>query len=379
MKLFLAMFIIFIPSAYSLTNLQLAMEMYERIAGAQTRTNDPVIVKMKTLLDQGNKAGAAAEATKVDSFYNITLLEWSKKFFDPENANSIDGELTDASATLIGMIRDDEPFNKIFTADLLYKVDGVAAIRRNNNAHYVRATTDNVNLAQKLEPDTISNVYGIAPDATAGIFTTRGFAQSFLEAGTNRAAIKFINNHLFCSEMEQTGDSTRPGQKIGRDVFLIPNESVPDLHQTYCMSCHTAMDAMRGAFAHYSFDNNQLAYTPNSVHEKYNINPENNRTGFKTVNDSWINYYSKGVTKDFNFKGNQSGNGLKSLGKSLTNSSIFSKCMSQKVFEKICLHKPVSAKERSIVSTLGVEFTNNNYNMKNLFQKMAATVTCYQE
>ncbi len=379
MKFILALFLTLAPSAYSLTNLQVALEMYERLTGAQTRVNDPVIQKMKTFLDQGDKTSAAIEATKVNSFYNITLLEWSKRFFDPENAGSIEGELTDASATLIGMIRDDEPFNKIFSADLLYKVEGMPAIAVNNNTHYTRAETSNTDLATKLVPDTISSTYGIDPAATAGIFTTRGFAQNFLEAGTNRAAIKFINNHLFCSEMEKTGDSTSPSQRIGRDVFANPNPSQPNLHKTYCMFCHGRMDAMRGAFANYSFDDNQLKYTANSVHEKYNINPNNNPNGFETKNNSWINYYAQGATATFGFSGNLSGNGLKSLGKSLTNSKIFSECMSQKVFEKICLHKPASASEREIVSKLGVLFSNSNYNMKKLFQNMAATVTCYEE
>ncbi len=54
------------------------------------------------------------------------------------------------SSTVIGMVRDDEPFNTLLSADVLYTGDsslGLPAYSMSNNAHYEALENQNIDLS----------------------------------------------------------------------------------------------------------------------------------------------------------------------------------------------------------------------------------------
>jgi hypothetical protein len=82
----------------------------------------------------------------------------------------------------------------------------------------------------------------------AGILTTTYFAQSQYSGGSNRRQVEFVVKNFLCSSMPEIGNPNASDAYVGRDV----DRFVGGSNQNYisnCKSCHTVMDAMRGAFA----------------------------------------------------------------------------------------------------------------------------------
>ena len=73
---------------------------------------------------------AALMATDAPSFYNVTLKNLVTPWTNRDQ--TVFAPLNDYTATVIGMVRDDVPFNTALSADILYTVDhaGVPAVSR---------------------------------------------------------------------------------------------------------------------------------------------------------------------------------------------------------------------------------------------------------
>jgi len=112
---------------------------------------------------------AALIATKDHKFYNDTLRNMAAPWTNRDQ--SVFVPLNDYTATVIGMVRDDVPFNTVLSADILYVGDGTSnegAYSPNNNNMYINLDHDNVDLFLKLKPTTQSSLIGIPAAATAG-------------------------------------------------------------------------------------------------------------------------------------------------------------------------------------------------------------------
>src|ERR1700722_5940505 len=173
-----------------------AERIYERLAGVQP--SPAVLAQMVTAItNQPGQAGlvaAAAIATDpktAPTFYNVVLknmvMPWTNRdqtVFVPFN---------DYAATVIGMVRDNVPFNTVLSGDILYTVNspGLPAVSPANNNHYAMAETNGVDLSSALVPTTQSAAYGLPAEATAGVITTAGGAGAFFINGTNRAMFRF--------------------------------------------------------------------------------------------------------------------------------------------------------------------------------------------
>ena len=150
-----------------------------------------------------------------------------KNFVTPwtNREQTVFAPLNDYTATVIGMVRDDVPFNEVLSADILYVGNaglGLPAASASNNDHYEQLETRGVNLLTGLQRTTQSGVYGTPPAATAGVITSRAAAQAFFIAGTNRAMFRFtLLNHM-CRDMEQVQDTSRPPDRIRQDVSRSP-------------------------------------------------------------------------------------------------------------------------------------------------------------
>ena len=356
-----------------------AERIYERLAGIQP--SPQVLSQMVAAIqNQPGSAGllaAAAIATDpktAPTFYNVTLknmvIPWTNR------NQTVFAPLNDYAATVIGMVRDDVPFNTVLSADLLYTINspGLPAVSPANNNHYATAETNGVDLSATLTATTQSGAYGIPAAATAGVITTAGGAGAYFIMGTNRAMFRFTMINYMCNDMQTLMDTSRPTDKIRQDVSRSPGGD-SRIFLNNCVGCHSGMDPMAQAFAYYNFDTTQtqLVYTAGTTQAKYHINTTNFPQGFVTPDDSWANRWRAGPNAVFGWSSALpgSGNGAKSWGQEIAGSQQFAACKVQQVFQTVCFRTPSTTQDIATAATLTSSF-QSNYNLKTVFQQVAA-------
>ncbi len=353
-----------------------AKRLHDRIAGVPP--SDVVLQQMQDAIDPalpGTANDAAYVAMDNASFYNVTLKNFVAPWTNRDQSTFV--PLNDYIATVIGMIRDDVPFNTLLSADLTYiGASGIvaAAPAADNNDHYEQLEADNVSLRDNLVATSQSSVLGITSSATAGIMTSRAASEAFFIAGTNRAMFRFtLLNHL-CNDMEQMHDTKLPPDRIRQDVSRSPGGD-SRLFLNNCIGCHAGMDPLAQAFAYYNFDETAgvLEYTAGSVQPKYFNNDLNFPVGFRTPDDAWENRWRRGQNAYLGFDSGLPGrgNGAKSLGEELGNSQAFAACQVRKVFRAVCLREPQDAADRSKVDEIVNTFRTTGYRMKQVFADSA--------
>ena len=278
------------------------------------------------------------------------------------------------------MIRDDVPFDQLLYEDIVYIGSAAATgvpYSQTDNAHYLRLQQDRIDLsdAANLIRERQSNLPGapIAAAETAGILTTRGFAQAFLVAGTNRAAVRFATLNFMCMDMEDFRDVTAWPDRIRQDVTRSPGGD-SSIFLNDCLSCHAGLDGLAGAFAFYDFDENaqQLVYTAGNVQPKYLNDAGNFRFGYVTIGDSWINYWRSGPNAFVGWNGPGSGMGAKSFGMEIAQTRQFAECQVKKAFESVCHRTPNGPGDVQAVASIASSFEANNRSMKRVFAETAA-------
>jgi hypothetical protein len=347
-----------------------AKRIFDRIAGVPPTADQ--LDEMETLLIQGDDLGAAEIALDAQTFYNVTL----KNFVTPwtNRDQTVFAPLNDYTATVIGMVRDDVPFNTALSADVLYTVNGVTpAASASDNGHYEAAENQGINLFTALQATQQSTVYGIPAGATAGLMTTRASSAAFFIDGTNRAMFRFtLMNHM-CRDLEQVQDTTRPPDRIRQDVSRSPGGD-SRIFLNNCIGCHSGMDPMAQAFAYYDFDETQqrLVYTDAMPNAKYFLNADNFKPGFITPDDAWENRWRAGPNVHLKWSSSLpgSGNGAKSLGAELANSRAFAKCQVQKAFKAMCFRAPDNDQDDSFVENVTTTFMSG-YQLKQVFAETA--------
>lgn len=352
-----------------------AKRMHDRLVGVPP--TETVLTSMAAKIQSGDTVGAAEEAMSNKLFYNSTL----KNFVTPWTNEALTpfADLNDYTATVIGMIRDDVPFNQVLTADLVYiGAPGIAtAYSQTNNQNYIDLQTKNIDLSDptNLIPTTQSGLPDsqLTPEAAAGVLTSRAAAAAFLRAGTNRRAWRFTAINYLCHDMEDLNDNTRPTDRIRQDVSRSPGGD-SKIFLNSCSGCHSGMDSLTQAFAYYNYDETagRLVYTPDQVQAKFLINSSNFPHGYITTDDHWDNYWRKGPNAVLGWRGDVSGgNGLKSMGTEVANSRAFSQCQVKKVFKSICFRSPLSVQDQTQVEKIADTFESDNYNMKRVFADVA--------
>jgi hypothetical protein len=363
-------------------NADQATRMYNRIAGIP-----PTAAQLAQMMSAADPVTAALIATQDPAFYNNTIRNMAAPWTNRDQ--SVFVPLNDYTATVVGMVRDNVPFNTLLSADLVYIADsaaGAPAYSTMNNDMYQSMDDNNVDLKAHLVPSTQSALTGIPAAATAGIWTTRGGASAFFINGTNRAQFRFtMLNHL-CNDMQTVMDITRPPDRIRQDVTRSPG-GVSTLFLTNCIGCHSGMDPMAQAFAYYNFSYNvatdpmgaagQLVYTAGQVQPKYHINNTNFPQGFSTPDDSWINRWRSGPNQVLGWSAALpgSGNGAKALGQELESSAAFASCQVTRVFKDVCLRAPVTTGaggDFAQVASMMASFQAHNYSLRQPFAEAAA-------
>lgn len=347
-----------------------AYRIHNRLAGVPPTPN--VLSQMEAHIQNGNPTMAAELAMQHPSFYDVTLKNWVKDWTNEDQTNRV--PLNDYVATVVGIIRDDLPFNQVLYGDLLYTstANGAPAYDNTNNDHYEYLEANNVSLAQTLQQVVQSQVTGI-PD-TAGVITTRASGQAFFEAGTNRAMTRYTFMNFLCKDFEELHDVNVPDIYVHRDVDRAPGGDSRQ-YKNKCVGCHAGQDALVGAWAYFDWDGTQVVYTPNQVAEKINTSNLFD-DGHVVSDDSWNNLWASGQNAVLGWRGmngSHQGSGARALGRYLASSQQFSQCMAKKVFKLVCVKEPQSATDIAAIQAYAQQFEeNNSYDIKQLF---ANTVT----
>ena len=353
-----------------------AKRMHDRLVGVPPSV--AVLDSMEASIQAGDAIGAAMEAMQDPAFYNSTVREFATPWSNREQ--SVYAPLNDATATVIGMIRDDVPFDQVLYEDIVYlgssDLAGIPAYSQTDNDHYAELQVNRVDLSDpnNLVADQQSALPGAPVNTmdTAGIMTTRGFSEAFLVAGTNRAAVRFAMLNFMCMDMEDFRDPTAWPDRIRQDVSRSPGGD-SSIFLNDCLVCHAGLDGLAGAFAFYDFDEDaqQLVHTPGSVQPKYLNDAGNFRFGYETNGDSWINYWRTGPNAWVGWNGPGSGMGAKSFGMEVAQTRQFSECQVKQVFQKVCHRAPNGAADLQAVQDIANSFEANNRSMKQVFAETA--------
>jgi hypothetical protein len=348
-----------------------AARIHDRLAGVPADD-----AKIDQMVAAGIPDGAAQIAMNDPNFYAVTLKNFAAPWTNRDQNAFV--PLNDYVTLVMGMVRDDVPFNQILTANLLYTGPGsvTPAPSPTSNAHFealearMREATFN---QSQLVQTTQTAVYGTPAGATAGAITTRAAAEAFFIAGTNRAMFRFtLMNHM-CMDMEQVHDTSIAPDRIRQDVSRSPGGD-SRVFLNNCIGCHAGMDPLAQAFAYYDFDETsaRLVYDSSAVNSKYFNNDATFGDGFVTPDDSWHNHWRQGQNALIGWSPTLpgQGNGAKSLGEELAGTQAFAQCQVKKVFKAVCLRDPVDANDRNKVDAMTNTF-RNAYNLKQVFAESA--------
>ena len=370
---------------------QQAYLLYNRIAGVPPT---PEVLEMASgLLAKGQKGEAALLATKDQAFYDVKLRTmfsaWSNVSGD------VSGELNDMVRTMIGMVRDDEPFNEVLSADLVYLVEGNEQATQQqpsakNNKKDDQQSSPEVaqitDLQKKLIKSTQSELPNALPaKAIAGVLSTDGFGEAFYSAGTNRRATAFVLKNFLCHKIEELHDVNAGDGSISADQFVRQDvDRAPggdgDLFRSKCLGCHAGMDAMSGWSVYYDYntETRRLVYTEGLVQEKVSRNKYLEDPKFIAAHtpkdDSFTNIWVKGQNAELGWGANTSGSGAAEWGQMITASKAFAHCMVEHAYNAVCLKQPESTSEQEVVAEIAELFIADNYKMRNMIA--ATAVAC---
>ncbi len=365
---------LFIPFTTGAASKDKAYRLYSRING--TPPSQAKLNELTAMIDAKREREAALSAMNEQNFYNITLKNFAKPFTNTERTPRV--PLNDYVATIVGMIRDDVPFDQVLYGDILYIAGPSSPIQlpvydRKNNNMYDQMEKGRVSLKDHLVRVTQSTTTGIAK--TAGVITTRAAANAFFSAGTNRRMTRFLFINYLCRDFEAVHDINVPDYRVRRDVERNPGGD-SRTYKNQCVGCHAGQDGLGGAWAYYDFTDNEIKYTPGVVATKINKNihyPEN-----EVKDDSWENIWAQGQNANLGWPSVSAGKGAQELGMMLSRTRAFSECMAQRTFETFCLKKPSTSSEKNQIKALADGFQNNaTYSMKNLIADTA--VLCLGE
>lgn len=354
-----------------------AKRLHERLAGVPP--TDTVLLDMTNDINGvGGRSATDAAYTAMDNtaFYDVTLKNFAAPWTNRDQTVFV--PLNDYTATVIGMIRDDVPFNTLLSANILYTGAGglgLPAYSMTNNQHYEQLEQSGLSLKDNLIQTSQTAVTDLPPAAVAGVTTTRAAAEAFFVAGTNRAMFRFTMINHMCRDMEAVKDVTLSPDRIRQDVSRSPGGD-SRIFLNNCIGCHTGMDPLAQSYAYYDFDETlqRIVYTPGQVQSKYFNNADNFRPGFETPDNSWVNYWREGQNQLLGWDTGRpdSGTGAASMGAELANSTAFAQCQVEKAFRTVCFRDPSDSTDRAKVDQIVTLFrSGGSYQMKQVFAESA--------
>lgn len=402
------------PDAPISASRQRAALIYQRIAGVKLPIDAQELKDMEALINAGQLEAATEIPTQNPNFINVTVKHFATRISTRDE--TVLAPLSDFVATIMGTVRDDKNAKTLLTSDTIYKADStrlpanvsddlIDDLIRSNN-HYAdlerSAREDRTDVGSLLVEQRQQTLNGAGaavpvPDA-AGVMTSRAYTQAHAIAGTNRRMVHHGFRNFLCTDVTEWADTGLPSVYIGRDVDRAPG-GVPATFNTTCKGCHSPMDAMRGAFAHIDFEddndaflkhgtllprgNGDLQFRANSdtpeIAQKFTNNADVEPSGYVTMDASWVNNLAVfGSKSSFfgwrNLPANGRGVGIKRFGQMMADSQAFSSCMVKRVYRSVC-KREVTGIENNFVSVASTEF-ERDYNLRRLFQYVARSPAC---
>ena len=349
-----------------------AQRMHERLTGVPPSAL--VRDQMAAFIEANQPMQAAAIALNSPYFYRV-VKNWAKPMTNKDDLVLV--PLNDMVTTIVGMIRDNKPFDQVLYGDILYTANDalvvagtVDAYAADNNDHYL--DLERLDLQSSITEKVQSSLNGI--NDTAGILTSRGYGAAFMDAGTNRAVIRWALRNFLCKDLDQLSDITRPDFRVRRDVDRAPGGDSRTF-KSQCVGCHAGMDGLAGSTAFFDFTNGQVNESTTVVRKINALVKFAN--GFVTTNNSWINLWNVGQNSSLGWPATSGGNGLRSLGQLLAGSDEFGRCMAKRVFKQVCVRDAIMDPSKlntevSKIQTLANGFKGSGYNMKSLFAATAS-------
>ena len=354
-----------------------AKRMHDRLVGIPP--SPAVLDSMAASITADDALGAATTAMQSPAFYNSAL----KTFFTPWTnvEQTVFADLNDYTATAIGFVRDDVPWNEILSADAVYTgAPGVVSspYSHTDNDHYRQLESQRADLSDpavlQQVPQSSLPLSQLGTDDAAGVMTTRAAGEAFFSAGTNRRMWRFTSMNFLCRDLEDTKDNTRPADRIRQDVSRSPGGD-STIFLNHCAGCHSGMDPVAGAFAYYEWnpDQERVIYSRGNVQPKHLINANTFPAGHITVDDSWENRWRVGPNSTLGWDDALPGSGFgaKSLGEEIAGSRAFSVCQVERVFEHVCFREPDSVDDFAAVERIADVFETESYSMRRVFAETA--------
>jgi hypothetical protein len=369
-----------------------AKKLLERISGTKVSPDHPLVQQMASLIKAKDLLGAARLATTHPGFLNITVKQMALKMSTREETINI--KLNDFAASFIGVTRDGKDARELLTGNFYYSADPTNVVTEiiNSNSHFSKLDRPDVDLGQvlkRVEGQPLLDGSGALvtnPDA-AGVLSSRTFMGAHLDAGTNRRPVEFTFREFMCLPIEKWADASRSDIRIGRDVDRFPGGDNAKF-QTSCKSCHSGLDAFRGAFARWDFNGSQLMNTQTSATSnafdqkgialKLNKNSSTFTGGYVTFDNSFINNsQSPANTALLGWRNAaSSGQGVHDFGVMIANSKRFSQCIVKRVYEAVCRAPLDFTTQSNFIKDNANLFEKNNYDIQRLFQDLAVTPLC---
>ena len=354
-----------------------ARAIHDRLTGVPATEADLTTMATMNALQAADYAITDGENSRY--FATVTLKNFAAPWTNRDQ--SVFVPLNDYTTLVIGMVINEVPFNQILSIDRLYVDAGQSLPTASSNAHYLALETrmmapdfDPLTELTAVPQSTAYPMLNPATEATAGAMTTRAASEAFFIAGTNRAMFRFtLMNHM-CMDLEQVHDTSIVPDRIRQDVSRSPGAD-SRVFLNNCIGCHAGMDPLAQAYAYHNFneDTGAIEYTDGTVQPKYFNNEETFADGFVTPDNTWSNYWREGQNSllgwDQSLPG--SGDGAKSLGQELGNSTAFAECQVKKVFKNVCFRDPVDGADRAQIASMVTSFRNSNYRMKQVFADAA--------
>jgi len=416
-----------------------AKKLFEKMNGVATPIYNPRLKQMATLIDENRLFDAAGYAIEDNtgpdfnnpsdttyynpSFYNITIRDFAAPMSTREE--SVNTGLNDFIATVIGNVRDNLSAKELVTGNYIYMANPAKAAVPSNmerdivrsNLHYSSLASGGFNLARVLTkaPQKLFNGTSVVdnPDP-AGVLTSRTFMGAHAIAGTNRRMIEYTFREFLCIPIEKWAYNQGSDNYIGRDIERLPGGSATKFVQN-CRACHARLDPLRGAFAYYTFSNNYTKNTLVSSHTSdFNANEDMSDsviTGLRAgdpgasvipASGNYVNYVVKKMNhndqafnggyvmydnsfnnaatdtegaKYFGWRSSLTGKGARDFGMMIAQSEGFSRCMTKRVFKKLC-NRDAQASEDALIQSTATEFETQGYKLKYLFKKIAGFPQC---
>ena len=322
-----------------------AKRMHDRLAGVPPTAT--VLDSMAADLAAGRGIDAAYKAMEHRAFYDVTLKNFAMPWTNRDQ--TVFAPLNDYVATVIGMVRDDVPFNLLLSEDILYvgSGGGVPAFSPSSN-DALRGSGE-----QQCEPEDRADAHdAVGGDRPAAGCDRRRHDLAGRSAGVLRRRHQPGDVPLHDDEPPVPGPragaghdaparSHTPGREPqpGRRQPPVPEQlhRLPRGHG----SDGAGLRVLRLRRGRRAASSTRPARSSRST--STTTTPSGRVTS--TPDDHWDNYWRQGRNAllgwDAALPG--SGSGAKSLGQELASSDAFARCQVEKVFRNVCFRAPSDA------------------------------------